>query len=94
MTTKIIHFPRGHFERRKQPPLTSSMIVTLLAGCAKQTEVIHFGLGDIKGSFTSLITRGLIIRKEVTTNYITESSWQVTTEAIALLNIMGLKVSC
>jgi hypothetical protein len=94
MTTKIISFSRGHFERKKkQPPLTSLMIVTLLAACAKQTGNIPFGPGDIKGSFTSLVTRGLIIRKEVTVNYITESLWQVTTEAIAILNIMGLKVS-
>jgi hypothetical protein len=94
MTTKIIHFPYGHFERKKQLPLSSLMIVALLAACPKQKEGIHFGPGDIKGSFTSLITRGLIIRKEVTTNYITESLWQVTTEAIAILNIMGIKVSC
>jgi hypothetical protein len=94
MITKIIHFPHGHFERKKQPPLTSLMVVTLLAACAKQTAGIHFGPGDIKGSFTSLITRGLIIRKEVTKNYITESLWQVTGEAIAILNGTGRKVSC
>jgi len=83
MATKIIQFPHGHFERKKQPPLTSLMVVTLLGACAKQTAGILFGPSDIKGSFSSLITRGLIIRK-VTKNSITESLWQVTNEASAI----------
>ena len=94
MTTKIISFPRGHFQRKKQPPLTPLMISALLEACEKQTEGITFGPIDIKGSLTSLIKRGLIIRKEVTIDEHTKSLWQVTTEAIALLKAEGIEVAC
>ena len=70
------------------------MIVALLAACEKQKKGIPFGPGDIRGSFTSLITRGLIIRKEVTVHEHTESLWQVTTEAIAMLMNRGIEAPC
>jgi hypothetical protein len=93
MTTKIISFPRGHFQRKKQPPLSSLMIDALLRACKKQKEGTPFGPTDIKGSFTSLITRGLIVSKEITINEHT-ASWQVTTEAIAMLKAKGIEVPC
>ena len=91
MITKIISFPRWYFERKKQTPLSSLMIVALLAACKKQKKRTPFGPCDIRGSFTSLITRGLIIRNEATINELT-SSWQVTTEAIAMLRAIGIAV--
>ena len=92
MIAKNISFPRGYFERKK-PPLSSLMIDALLAACEKQKKRTPYGPSDIRGSFTSLIKRGLIIRKEVT---ITEhtASWQVTTEAIAMLEALGIVVAC
>lgn len=94
MLTKIIAFPQGHFKRKKQPPLSLSMIVTLLAACAKQKKRIHFGPSDIKGSCSSLITRGLIVRKDITVNKHTESLWQVTNEAMLMLKALGIEVPC
>ena len=93
MTTKILSFPRGYFESKKQPPLTLLMIDALLAACEKQNKRTPFGPCDIKGSFTSLIKRGLIVRKEVPFTEHT-ASWQVTTEAIAMLKALGIVVAC
>lgn len=93
MITKIISFPHGHFERKKQLPLTPLMIVALLAACAKQRQGIPFGPCDIKGSLTSLIKRGLIISKEVVIHERPKSLWQVSPEAIAMLKAMGIKVA-
>ena len=92
MISKVITFSDKHFETNKRAPLSSLMIFTLLAACAKQKKHIPFGPGDTKGSFIPLITRGLIIRKEVTTNHHTELLWQVTPEAITLLRDMGIDV--
>ncbi len=90
MLTKIISFSSG----KKQLPLSSSMVVTLIEACAKQNAGIPFGPGDIKGSFASLITRGLIIKKLATIKNNNESTWQVTAEAIEMLTSMGIEVSC
>ena len=73
MKPKIISFPRGDFERKKQPSHTSPMIFSLLKACEKQKERIHFGLYYIKGCLSSLLTTGPIIRKEVTMNEYRES---------------------
>jgi len=69
MTTSIFHFPYRHFERKKQSPHSSQIIVTLLTACGKQAPGIGFRPGDIKGSFASLITRGLIIPKGIPADY-------------------------
>lgn len=66
MLTKIISSGCEHFKRKKQPPLSSLIIVGLLAICSKQIKGISFVPGDITGSFTLLIKRSLIIRKEAT----------------------------
>ncbi|HEV8083194.1 MAG TPA: hypothetical protein VGP55_08345 [Chitinophagaceae bacterium] len=94
MKSKLISFPDGHFERKKPHPLTSLMINTLLDACEKQKEGIRFGPTDIKGSLGVLITRGLIVRREVAINKHIESLWQVSPEAIEMLKVNGISVTC
>lgn len=94
MITTIISFPHGHFQKQIQRPLTALMISALLAACEKQKKGIPFGPADIKGSFTSLIARGLIIKKQVAFLGQTKLSWQVTPEAITMLKMKGIKVVC
>ena len=88
MTTRIFHFPYRDFERKKQPPLSSQIVVTLLAACAKQAPGIHFIPGDVKGSFALLITRGLVIPKYTPTDYGGFRAGNL------ILNSMGRKGSC
>ncbi len=94
MITKIVSFPPWHFERKKQLPLSRLMITTLLDACEKQHDGNSFGPADLKGSFTTLIARGLIARNEVTIDHHTKSSWYVTKEAIGLLKVMGIEAPC
>ena len=88
--TKIISFSSG----KKQLPLSPLMVVALIEACSKQNAGIPFGPGDIKGSFAYLISRGLIIKKLATIKCRNESTWQVTAEAIAMLNVLGIEVGC
>ncbi len=94
MSSKIIPFTDKYFEITKQPPLSLLMVETLRAACAKQTQGIAFGPGDIKGSCIALVKRGLIINKEVIINKHTESRWQVTNEAIQMLEKLGIEIPC
>ena len=94
MKSKIIRLPYGYFSKNKQQNLTPLMIDALLAACEKQTENIPFGPADIKGSFSALVNRGLIIRKEVSLHHHTKLLWQVTGEAISMLRILGIIVRC
>ena len=91
MLTKIIPFGRGYFRGKKSPPLTSKMIVSLLNALEKQKKEIPFGSVNVRGSFTSLITRGLIVGKELTINGHKDFHWQVTEEAIVMLENLGIK---
>jgi hypothetical protein len=91
---KIIFFNTGHLQKENRNRLTPRMITTLLAACKKQNKGIPFGPNDVKGSFITLIARGLIINKGLTTNYPNDSSWQVTPEAMAILKLMGIEVVC
>lgn len=84
--TKIIPFSYG----KKDPSLSSLMIAALVEATISQSRKIPFGPQDIKGSFTSLIQRGLVVRKQVTLDDKTEVLWQVTPEAIAILYNMGV----
>ena len=93
MTTRIFHFPYRDFERKKKSLLSSLTVDVLLAANAKQATIIRFEPGDIKGSFTPLIRRSLIARKNVTTAYITGYVRQVPCEAIPILKTMGRKGS-
>ncbi len=66
------------------------MIDTLLAACEKQKEKLPFGPADIKRSFVALVSRGLIIRREINKEY----QWQVTKLAISMLKNLGVIVGC
>lgn len=90
--TKIISFPAEHFQRKKQRPLSGLMIAKLLDAHAKEKKGLFFGPRDIKGSLTSLISRGLIIRIEITNKGEIESIWHVTYEAIEMLKALGIDV--
>ena len=91
MKAVIIPFPAEHFQRKKQRPLSAIMIDKLLAAIALEREGLFFGPQDIKGSLTSLISRGLIIRIEITMNGQTDSIWHVTYEAIEMLKAVGIE---
>jgi hypothetical protein len=91
MLTKIIPFAAAYFKRKESPPLTSKMIVALLNALEKQKKEIPFGSINVRGSFTSLITRGLIVGKELTINGHKEFLWQVTEDAIAMLENLGIE---
>jgi hypothetical protein len=89
--SKIISFG-GHFQRNTQRPLSRLMIVALIEACERQKQGLLFGPCDLKGSFTVLIKRGLIITKKININGRAESSWHVTTEALEMLKPMGITV--
>ncbi|MDQ6903245.1 MAG: hypothetical protein M3139_09565 [Bacteroidota bacterium] len=86
--SKIIFFSPWHFQKHNPQKLNARMKLTLLAAWKKQNEGLPFGPSDIKGAFMALIKRGLIIRTDVIINNTTESSWQITKEAISLLKSM------
>jgi len=94
MKAVIIPFPAEHFHRKKQRPLSQLMISKLLAAYALEKDGLFFGPQDIKGSLTSLINRGLIIRIEISMNDKTESIWHVSYEAIEMLKGLGINVVC
>jgi hypothetical protein len=94
MKALIIQFPEEHVQRKKQRPLSKLMIANLLAAYALEKQGLCFGPKDIKGSFTSLINRGLIIRKEIFINGKTEAIWHVSFEAIEMLKALGIDVIC
>lgn len=93
MKAKVIPFERN-IKRKEQRPLTPLMIVALLNASEKQTNKIPFGPNNVKGSITSLITRGLIEQKEVNRNGHNELLWQVTDEGFAILKSMGFDAPC
>ena len=67
------------------------MIVALIEACERQKQGLLFGPCDLKGSFTALIKRGLIISKKININGRPESSWHVTAEALEMLKVLGVK---
>ncbi len=88
MDAKVIALPN-----RSKPLLSRLMIVALIEATIKQYQGIPFGPADIKGgSFAPLIKRDLIVHKEVKTKSHTQSAWQVTPEAIAILKNMGVDI--
>lgn len=90
----ILYFPSGHFMSNKQRPLTASMIRSLQLACSKQRHREAFGPSDIKGSFTSLIRRGLLKVRKGSFSATRRESWYVTDEAITMLKAVGIKVPC
>ena len=91
MPAKIISYRRTFFmqKNKKYRPLTSKMIVSLLGSLEQQQNQIPFGPNTIKGSLTTLITRGLIVRTKINLMGHWESQWQVTQKAIGLLKNLG-----
>ena len=94
MKALIIPFPAEHVQRKKQRPLSKLMITNLLAAYALERQGLFFGPQDIKGSSTSLINRGLIVRKEISVNGTPEAIWHVSYEAIEMLKALGIDVIC
>ena len=92
--TNLLFFPKGHFNKEKQRPLTPSMIKTLILACDKQHKGISFGPQDIKGSMMTLISRGLVTNQQVNKNGEIHETWLVTPQAINLLLAAGIKVLC
>lgn len=83
--------PNNNF-KNKQRPLTPLMIRTLLRIIVKQKENVPFGQRDIKGSFGVLVERGLIESKPVMVGGQTEHTWEVTKEAVEMLEKQGIKI--
>ena len=94
MKALIIPFPTEHVLRKRQSPLSKLMIDKLLAAYSLEKQNLFFGPQDIKGSLTSLINRGLIIRIQIPMNDKTESIWHVSYEAIEMLKALGIDVIC
>lgn len=91
---QLLSFPKNHFKKSRQRPLTPLMIKTLLAACEKQNKSISFGPQDIKGSAMTLINRGLIASHIINRKGKSQETWYVTQQAINMLLEMGIKVSC
>ena len=94
MQALIIPFPAEHIYRKKQFQLSELMIAKLIAAYTLEKQGLFFGPTDIKGSLTSLINRGLIVRIEIPVNDKTESIWHVSYEAIEMLKTLGLDAVC
>lgn len=94
MKALIIPFPEEHVQRKKQRPLSKLMITNLLTAYALERQGLFFGPQEIKGSMTSLINRGLIVRKEISVNGKSEAIWHVSYEAVEMLKALGIDVIC
>jgi hypothetical protein len=94
MKASIIPFPLERIHRKRQLPLSKLMISKLIDAYALERQGLFFGPHDIKGSLTSLINRGLIIRIEISMNDKTESIWHVSYEAVEMLKTLGIDVIC
>ena len=91
--SKIISIANPTLKSTKTAPLTLRMIATLVQACNKQKAKIPFGPDDLKGACMALINRGLIIRKKIGVNDgYNNDQWQVSDEAISLLNSIGIEV--
>jgi hypothetical protein len=87
MASKVIKLPL-----KKKPSLSRHMIVALVEACTRQQHGIPFGPADIKGSFSFLISRGLVAWTDVASQSEMQSLWQVTPEAVDMLRKMGVDV--
>jgi hypothetical protein len=94
MQALIIPFPGKFIYRKRQFLLSELMIAKLIAAYALEKQGLFFGPKDIKGSLTSLINRGLIIRIEILVNDKRQSIWHVSYEAIEMLKTLGLDAVC
>jgi hypothetical protein len=90
----LIPFPAEHIKRKRQGPLSKLMVAKLVAAYALEAQGLFFGPQDIKGSLTSLINRGLIVRIKIPVKDQTESIWHISYEAIEMLKALGIDVIC
>jgi hypothetical protein len=92
--TTIASFPRGHFYRDKEYPLSPSMIIALKKAYAKQKRREPFGPIDIKRSLYPLIERGLIslIHYEIMGEK--KSTWYVTKKGLRIHYFLSKRKSC
>lgn len=91
--SKVIPLHEGHFSKTVKRPLSKLMIASLVSACKKQLNGIPFGQSDIDGSFSSLVSRGLIKYKndnEINGNI--QPTWFVTEEAFEILDSLGIKI--
>jgi len=88
----IISFQDSYSGRNKQRPLSRLMISSLQLMCAKQKDHIPLNFEDGQGSFTTLVTRGLIISKDTIANGRKDTIRVVTEEAIGMLKRLGITV--
>ena len=89
METKLFAFTTRDFKKKKRPPLTPKMIYALLVALQKQERKIPIDRGSINGSLTTLIERGLILRKRIPVMGSVEYQWLVTKKAIIKLKKLG-----
>lgn len=89
----LLSFPKDHFKKTTQRPLTLLMIQTLRVACDKQSKGVFFGPQDVKGSIT-LINRGLIASHTVVRRGKSREAWYVTPLAIAMLAEADIKILC
>jgi hypothetical protein len=89
METKLVTFSTRDFKKEKHPPLTPKMIYALLVALQKQERKIPFDINSLNGSLTTLIERGLILRKRMLVMGRMEYQWQVTKKAIIKLKKLG-----
>ena len=90
----LLSFPKDHFKKTVQRPLTALMIKTLKDACDKQNRGIFFGPQDVKGSCVTLINRGLIASHTVERRGKSRNAWYVTSLAIAMLADADIKLLC
>ena len=85
MDAKVVRLPL-----KRKPALSRLMIVALVEAGAKQIHGVPFGPEDIKGSFSFLIERGLVILEQVSLQNEQEYLWQLTPEAMEILAKLGI----
>ncbi len=88
MASKVIKLPLI-----KKSSLSRPMIVALVEASVRQTNGIPFGPADIKGSFSFLIERGLVVLELVNHQNEQQYVWRVTPEAITILTQLGIAKS-
>ena len=87
----IISFQDSYSGRNKQRPLSRLMISSLQLMCTEQKDHIPLNFKDGNGSFTALVTRGLI-SKDTIGNGRKDTIRVVTEEAIGMLKRLGITV--
>ena len=88
----LLFFPKDHFKKTTQRPLSPLMIQTLQIACDKQNKGILFGPQDVKGSVITLINRGLIASHTIERKGKSLRAWYVTQQAINMLADVGVKI--